>query len=202
MNIDIEVPKLIRAVENLGHSVFKNDTKPYNLNIVGIRADNPEVNKFNCIKTVFWKYEGSWNKFQTQMTSLAGSNYLKDPMNSKGCAILVPDQYRGCYKLDLHRGKYLALCQRKPVSVYRDNNENLSYDMVESTIENGLFGINCHRASAYKELDSVGKNSAGCQVTQDPLEYDLLIYLYQKAQEQWGEWFTYTLIKESDYNNA
>ena len=44
-----------------------------------------------------------------------------------GTAILVPDQYRGVYKIDTHGGKrrYTALCQRLgPVKIWRDNNRD------------------------------------------------------------------------------
>ena len=202
MKLDINIPSLIKSLEDLDYAVFKNDLKPFNLNIVGIRADNPTVNKFNDVVVVFWKYEGYWNIFQTQITTLAGSNFLINPMNDKGCAILVPDQYRGAYKLDLHRGKYLGLCQRKDVAVYRDNNKDFIYDYESSPIDTGMFGINFHRASAYEEVENVSRNSAGCQVVQDPNDYEFLINLFKQSQKQWGEWFTYSLIKESDYKQV
>jgi len=43
--IDVNVLNVINAVESRGFDVFKNDTKPYNLNIVGIRAAQPTTNK-------------------------------------------------------------------------------------------------------------------------------------------------------------
>tara|TARA_B110000503_G_scaffold59651_1_gene95066 strand:+ start:1002 stop:1610 length:609 start_codon:yes stop_codon:yes gene_type:complete len=202
MKLDINIPSLIKSLKDLDYAVFQNDTKPFNLNIVGIRADNPVVNKFNDLLVIFWKYEGYWNVFQTQITTLAGSGFLANPMNSKGCAILVPNQYRSTYKLDLHRGKYLALCQREPVSVYRDNNKDFIYDYEGSPIDKGMFGINIHKASSYQEVENVDRNSAGCQVTQDPNDYEFCMNLYKQAQKQWGEWFTYTLIKQSDYKQA
>jgi len=202
MKLDINIPSLIKSLEDLDHVVFKNDSKPFNLNIVGIRSDNPVVNKFNDLLVIFWRYEGYWNIFQTQITTLAGSGFLINPMNKKGCAILVPDQYRSTYKLDLHRGKYLALCQRQPVAVYRDNNKDFIYDYENSPVDVGMHGINLHRASAYQEIENVDRNSAGCQVTQDPNDYKFCINLYKQAQTQWGEWFTYTLIKQSDYKQA
>ena len=58
---DVTVLNIIIAMKRLDHSVYKNDTKPYNLNIVGIRATNPTTNRFNDLMCVFWKYEGQWN---------------------------------------------------------------------------------------------------------------------------------------------
>ena len=202
MKLDINIKSLIKSLEDLDYAVFKNDRKPFNLNIVGIRADNPVVNKFNDLLVIFWKYEGYWNVFQTQITTLPGSEFLINPMNKKGCAILVPDQYRSSYKLGLHRGKYLALTQEKDVSVYRDNNKDFIYDYESSPVDTGLFGINCHRASAYQEVENVSRNSAGCIVTQNPNDYEFCMNLYKQSQQQWGELFTFTLINQKDYKTT
>jgi len=199
--MNIIVTQLIRSLENLGHTVFKNDTKPYNLNIVGIRSTNPTTNKFNDLMCVFWQYEGQWNIYKMQCTTLPGLYWLENPMNSKGCAILKEGQYRGVYKVDKHNGKYEALCQRLgDVTVYRDDDEDKEYDMLEGTEQTGMFGINLHRASAYKELEDVDKNSAGCQVIQDPNEFEIHMNVVSKAAEIWGNEFTYTLINESNYS--
>jgi hypothetical protein len=124
-------------------------------------------------------------------------------MNSKGCAILKEGQYKGVYEIDLHNGKYEAICQRLgPVTVYRDDDKDTEYDMLEGTEQTGMFGINLHRASAYKELDDVDKNSAGCQVIQDPNEYEVHMGIASMAAEIWGNKFTYTLINENDLYNG
>ena len=62
-------------------------------------------------------------------------------------------QYRKSHKLRLHAGKYMALGQQNPVTVYRDNDRDHNYDLDESKTETGLFGINIHRATKY-----AGKN--------------------------------------------
>ena len=201
--IDVNVLNVINAVESRGFDVFKNDTKPYNLNIVGIRAAQPTTNKFNDLMCVFWKYEGQWNIYKMQCTTLPGLYWLENPMNSKGCAILKEGQYKGVYEIDLHNGKYEAICQRLgPVTVYRDDDKDTEYDMLEGTEQTGMFGINLHRASAYKELDDVDKNSAGCQVIQDPNEYEVHMGVANMAAEIWGNKFTYTLINENDLYNG
>ena len=203
MMIDVNVLNVIQAVESRGFDVFKNDTKPYNLNIVGIRSAQPTTNKFNDLMCVFWKYEGQWNMYKMQCTTLPGLYWLENPMNSKGCAILKEGQYKGVYEIDLHNGKYEAICQRLgPVTVYRDDDKDTEYDMLEGTEQTGMFGINLHRASAYKELDDVDKNSAGCQVIQDPNEYEVHMGVANMAAEIWGNKFTYTLINENDLYNG
>ncbi len=195
---DVARIDIIAAMERLGHSVYKSDTTPYNLNIVGIRAAKPIVNKFNCLMTVFWKYEGNWNIYKMQMTSLPGLHWLENPMNTKGCAILKEGQYKS-YKVDKHNGKYDAICQRLgDVTVWRDDDRDREYDMVKGTEMTGKFGINLHRAHSNYELETVDKYSAGCQVIQDPDEFDVHMEVVKKAAEVWGNKFTYTLINEKD----
>ena len=197
--IDVNVLNVIQAVESRGFDVFKNDTKPYNLNIVGIRAAEPTTNKFNDLMCVFWKYEGQWNIYKMQCTTLPGLYWLENPMNSKGCAILKEGQYKGVYEIDLHNGKYEAICQRLgPVTVYRDDDKDTEYDMLEGTEQTGMFGINLHRASAYKELDDVDKNSAGCQVIADNDDWHTFLGICQSAREIHGNSFSYTLIESKD----
>jgi len=196
---NIEVSDVIRAMIKRGHVVFESDKKNFNLNIVGVRSSNPIPNKFNDTIVVFWKYEGCWNKIQMQATTLAGIHWLEKPMNPKGCAILKPGQYRSTWKIDKHNGKYDALCQRlDSVTVYRDNDKDREYDIVDGSQETGFFGINIHRASASRELEKVDKNSAGCQVIQDPVDYSLFMWICKAAELIWGNKFSYTLLDEDD----
>ncbi len=196
---DVTTQEIITALQRLGHSVYKNDTKPYNLNIVGIRSAKPIVNEFNCLMVVFWQYEGQWNMYKMQMTSLPGLYWLANPSNPKGCAILKEGQYKGVYKVDKHNSKYDAICQRLgDVTVWRDNDRDREYDMVKGTEMTGMFGINLHRAHPDYELETVDKYSAGCQVIQDPDEYEIHMEIAKKAAEVWGNSFTYTLINEKN----
>jgi hypothetical protein len=196
---NLTVEQLIKSLKAKEYAVFEGDKKAYNLNIVGIREDNPTAGKFNDLICVFWKYEGRWNMIQMQCTTLAGIHWLKKPLNKKGCAILKPGQYRGVWKLDYHQGKYKALCQRGgEVKVYRDDDKDIEYDMIESSVQEGMFGINIHRAHSKYELEDVGKYSAGCQVIQDPDEWDVFMAICEKAAKVWGNSFSYTLLKEGE----
>ncbi len=196
---DVSRIDIVSAMKRLDYSVFEHDQIPYNLNIVGIRATNPQVNKFNDLMCVFWKYEGHWSIYKMECTTLPGLYYLENPMNPAGCAILKPGQYKSTYCVDKHNSKYDALCQRLgEVTVYRDDDRDTQYDMLEGTEQTGYFGINIHRASAYQELDDVNKNSAGCQVIQNPDEFEIHMDIVKKAAELWGNSFTYTLINEKD----
>jgi hypothetical protein len=198
MRKDITVLDVAKALQKKGYDIFETDSKPYNLNMVGIRSATPVSGKFNDLMVVFWKYEGIWNMIQMQITTLAGLPWMTSPMNPKGCAILKEGQWKGCWSLGMHNGKYKALVQVKPVVVYRDNDKDVEYDMIESSTDEGLFGINIHRSHSKVELMNVGKFSAGCQVVQNPHEYDVFIKLCEEAAEVWGNRFTYTLISEND----
>ena len=196
---DVARQDIVSAMKRLGHTVYQSDSKPYNLNLVGIRGTNPIVNEFNCLFTVFWKYEGHWNIYKMQMTSLPGLYWLANPSNPKGCAILKEGQYKSVYKVDKHNGKYDAICQRLgDVTVWRDDDRDREYDMVKGTEMTGKFGINLHRAHPDYELETVNKYSAGCQVIQDPDEFEVHMEIAKKAAEVWGNSFTYTLINEKD----
>lgn len=182
-----------------GYEVFESDSKPFNLNIVGIRDSSPKVNYFNDCICVFWKYQNRWNYLEFDATTLAGLKYLKSPLNPKGCAILVPNQYRGVWELGGHgKTKYTALVQRKgEVEVYRDSDKDSEYDMIEENTEKGYFGINIHKAST-GERETVDGYSAGCQVFQNSDEYDIFIDLCQKSEKYWGNSFSYTLLKHEE----
>ena len=120
--------------------------------------------------------------------------------NDKGVAILKPGQYRSSHKLRLHGGKYLALGQQKPLTVYRDNNRDDKYDLDESKTDTGIFGINIHRASKYegKKSTNIDKWSAGCQVIAANDDWHEFLDICQQAREVWSNNFTYTLIESKD----
>jgi hypothetical protein len=119
-------------------------------------------------------------------------------MNKKGTAILVPGQYRSAWKLNLHQGKYLALCQAKPVKVYRDNDLDNEFDFISESIQEGIFGINIHRSNPYTESYYVDKWSAGCTVFKKVDEYNEFIDICKKSADIYGNSFTYTLLNENE----
>ena len=129
-----------------------------------------------------------------------GSHWVDHPMLEKGVAILKPGQYRGSHKLRLHQGKYLALGQKKDVTVYRDGNLDGKYDFNEDNTDTGLFGINIHRATARKGGKStrVDKWSAGCQVIADNDDWYEFLDICQAAREIHGNSFSYTLLESRD----
>lgn len=156
--------------------------------IVGIRSKADQPDKFDDLiglvenNTITW-FTGTTNP---------GVHWLVNLLNPKGSALLKANQYLDTWKLDLHQGKYLALCQRKPVVVYRDGDKDNKSEETNIT-ETGLFGINIHRANP-STISQINNNwSAGCQVLNDPKDFD---YLIKRCQASGLKDFSYTLLKE------
>ena len=185
------------SVKAKGYKWFENGD--YNLNIVGIRNSETleEVtNKFDDCMTVSYKVEGLWNRHCFSCTTDPGKYWTENLLNEDGVAILKENQYRSTYQIGLHQGKYQALKQVKPVEVYRDDNLDNCYDLNESSVQEGMFGINIHRATSYEGATStqIDKWSAGCQVIASNDDFALFMEIVNKAADVWGNSFTYTLI--------
>ena len=171
----------------------------YNLNIIGIRSNNNKVtDKYDDILVVDYNTDNGHKRVCYTITTEPGKYYMQNLCNPKGAAILVPGQYRGCWQIGLHHGKYKALCQRKAVKVYRDNNKDMIYNMIPKNIDKGIFGINIHRSNKTCICDTIDKYSAGCQVFNDPVEFNAFMRLCETQRKLYGNTFTYTLINEED----
>jgi hypothetical protein len=192
------VHQIISALERKGYQVFKSDRRPFNLNIVGVRSESAEPNSFDDELMIFWKYQNQWTFKKFKATTDPGLTYLLDPLNEAGTAILKEGQYRGAYRLGLHRNKYTALVQAEPVTVIRDFNRDDKLDFRTGVEQTGFFGINIHRASPSGESTLVNRWSAGCQVLANINEYNELIRFCKDATAEWGEKLTYTLIRKND----
>ena len=178
--------------------------KGYDVNIIGIRNSETKdkiTNRFDDLITISYKDEdGNWQYHEFDCTTDPGTHWEQNLLNKKGVAILKPGQYRGSHKLGLHQGKYEALRQKKPVKVYRDKNKDGKYDLNEDHVDEGLFGINIHRATGRAGGKSirVDKWSAGCQVIADNDDWHTFLDICQSAREIWGNSFTYTLLESED----
>ena len=175
----------------------------YDVNIIGIRnssTDGNITNKFDDTITVSYKDDANeWQYHEYECTTDPGKYWAENVMNSEGVAILKPGQYRGSHQIALHRGQYQALCQRKPLKVYRDNNKDGHYDLNESTVQEGIFGINIHKAGKFiNGSTQIDKWSAGCQVFSKESDFNEFMEIVNKAKENWGDSFTYTLIVSND----
>jgi len=191
-----------KAVRSKGYKYFTSD-KGLDVNIVGIRnssTGDQVTNKFDDKMTISFKDpDGNWKYYESDCTTDPGKHWVENIMNEDGVAILKPGQYRGSHKVGLHQGKYEALRQQKPVKVYRDNNEDGKYDMIEENVKEGIFGINIHKAgSRVAGSTQIDKWSAGCQVFAKESDFNQFMEICNKAKDVWGNSFTYTLIESKD----
>lgn len=188
-----------KVLAKKGYAYFKNGY--YNVNIIGVRSNQGSkvTNKYDDYLVLIYNTSTGWKRMIYNITTEPGLKLMKRPSNAKGTAILAPGQYRGTYKIDKHRGKYDALCQRyKPVKVYRDNNRDDKYDYLPEKVDVGMFGINIHRSNEFWTRATVDNYSAGCQVFNDPREFNSFMSIIKKSAAIYGNKFTYTLIDEDD----
>ena len=168
-----------------------------NLNIIGIRQSstgNKVTNLFDDFLTLSYKHNGAWVFKQWAATTDPGTKGVKEFHNAAGVARLVAGQYRGSHAIGLHQGKYEALKQAKNVKVYRDANKDMTYD--ESKIQEGVFGINIHKAGA--DSTYVENWSEGCQVFKKSADFDEFMVIVKKAAALHGNSFTYTLLNSNE----
>lgn len=190
-----ERPPILQRVRDLGYVTFED--KEHDLNLIGVRAAERRPGKFDDKFHVVYLEGGLWIHETYICTVDPSKEQHLDPTNPKGVAILKAGQYRGCWKLDMHRGKYLALCQREGVvTVYRDNTEDGTSDHIRE--ESGMFGINIHRAHETKIVDSTRYYSAGCTAIRHPADFARLIALciMQTRHGSGYDKFSYTLLED------
>lgn len=183
----------LRAI--LKHKKYKLYTRQYELNIVGLRSNSVVPNRFDDEIHVFYKTSlTKWNYHIFKATTDPGTFWLHNPMQEQGTAILAEGQYVNTYALGLHKGQYLALVQRKAVTVIRDYNRDAKLDFYNGTKYNGMYGINIHRANRIGTTKTVDRNSAGCQVFENAGSFQQFLLLCERHRQAYGNLFTYTLI--------
>jgi hypothetical protein len=187
-----------KAVKSKGYVWFNDDKNiGYDLNIVSVRTSETGkkvTNVFDDVLTLSYKVNGVWQFKQWLVTVDPGTKGVREFKNPNGVARLVPGQYRKSHQLGLHQGKYLALKQQNPVKVYRDANKDAIYD--ENKIQEGIFGINIHKAGANSTW--VENWSEGCTVFKRSADFEEFLAICQKAEPIFGNNFTYTLIESKD----
>ena len=179
---------------------FFDGNKQLNVNLIGVRRDNPGTNEFDDFLVMIYRDKKLKEVCEVfPVTTDPGEYWLENPMNPKGTAVLVPGQYRGTWQLGKHQNNYEALVQRKEVKVWRDNNKDKVIDYKSfHTISEGYFGINIHRSSPYDKSYLVNKWSAGCQVFQSVDDFDEFMKICKKSANLYGNSFTYTLLTEQE----
>jgi len=186
------------ALKSKGYVYFEDvNNKGFDVNIVGIRNSSTGqkvTNAFDDTLTISYKENGEWKFHSWPATTDPGKKGVLEYHNAAGVARLVEGQYRGSHTIRLHQGKYEALGQAKNVKVYRDANKDLNYD--ETKIQEGLFGINIHKAGA--DSTYVENWSEGCTVFKRSADFEEFMKICRKSRDIHGNSFTYTVIKSSD----
>lgn len=178
-------------------------TKPYQLNIWGIRSPQTRAGQFDDHIHVFYKINPlKWEYHIFRATTDPGTYWLYNPMMPQGSAILAQGQYVDSYIIGLHRGEYAALIERKPVTVIRDYNRDSTLDFFNGNFHTGFFGINIHRALRQGKTPYIEKFSAGCQVFESASDFYKLMMLAEKHRSLYGNKFTYTLVDERAVKRA
>ncbi len=188
--------KIEAAVKAKGYVWFEG-AKDFDVNIVGVRTSDTGdkvTNAFDDRITVSYKENGNWVYKEWIITTDPGKKGVMEYHNAAGVARLVEGQYRGSHMLGLHQGKYEALRQKDNVKVYRDPNRDMKYD--ENKIQEGVFGINIHKAGA--DSTYVENWSEGCQVFKRSKDFEAFMIIMRKAAAIHGNSFTYTLIESAD----
>jgi len=185
------------TLQQLQEALLRKDaplfTGELNLTLIGIRA-KAQGDTFNDVLCVLYEDAGELRLDTYPITTDPGRHYREHPINVDGTAILKPGHYPGCWQIGAHQGKYIALVQRGPMTVYRDRNNDGKPDGEQT----GYFGINLHRAGANGHTLRTDKVSAGCQVFANSEDFDAVMALAQRSAKQYGNTFSYTLLDEAD----
>lgn len=208
-------PGELRALEMLRKAYDKKeyvffDKRKYDLNICAIRSETFEPDRFDdSFFVAFIDERSTWRVAMWSCTTDPGAYFLGSGKmgNRSGTAVLIPDQYRRCWKIGTHgKKKYSALVQNgKPFKVWRDHNKDGSLNRAGKVFDD-VTGLNCHKAHDWNDGKSIGKNtvvsnwSAGCQVAEISSTHDYLLMPLARKQvsKGAGNTFTYTLFDAKD----
>lgn len=176
-------------------------TGEYELNIIGIRNDSAEPNRFDDTLCVLFKDEyGEDALLCFPATTDPGLYWLLNPMNVDGTAIMCEGQYEKVYKVGLHKG-YKALQQVGKIDFVRDNDRDRELDFSAAKKIHEVIFANIHRAAESENSGTVDKWSAGCQVIQKG--WQEFIELCEKSRLITEEnRFDYTLFNIRDIQYA
>nr|WP_321409351.1 hypothetical protein [uncultured Carboxylicivirga sp.] len=180
---------------------FYDNGKPYNVNIFGIRNDILTPDAFDDVIGV--AYRDEFNQTHVLVfpaTTDPGVKYLGDTLgHPKGTFVLAPGQYKKAWTLDFHKGRYEALVQSPSAKFvgYRDDNRDFQLNPTDKLFSD-VTGLNCHTTSFVNDVEKVGAYSAGCQVIQHSLDFQIFLSVVKKSSKLYGNSFTYTLFDEFD----
>lgn len=185
-------------------------TGKFNLNIVGVRSTNSQSNSFDDhLLVAYLDNQFNWCFDQYPITTDPGKPWLLKPMDAAGCAVMVPGQYIDVYAIGIHGHnkpkirQYEALEQFGKINYVRDNNKDSIIDASlwndPKNIFSAVLKTNIHRASRWSVIRAIETYSAGCQVFQDPADFERFMTTCRTSRSYGHSRFTYTLLQEKDF---
>ena len=212
-----DVNKLIAAMNNKQYKIL---TRPFEVNIVGIRkqyegdvysntfkddmyvfyktdtSDNWEISKFKCSTMPGFYYGNDINgkfvidKTQKSITNIKQSSKI---LKRGGLGILAEAQYLNIYTMGMHCDAP-AMKTLGPQKFYRDNSPG---DTIKYTSRGtGNTGMLIHRG--YPGGNFVMSWSEGCQILSTEAALNKFFQLCQEHKNRYGNKFNYTLMLGRD----
>jgi hypothetical protein len=166
---DDTASRIITYMKSKGYKVF---TGAGNYNIVYVEGmdedgsvNDDRPNEFNDRRIVIEILDDvPVLKNHWQATSEPGTDFIQNPLQSRGAALIKFGQYQA-WSVGIHTGvtgqSHEALKQVANITVHRDVNRDGK--RTGDPQETGIFGINQHHAYN-ASLDNVARTSAGCLV--------------------------------------
>jgi hypothetical protein len=188
---DVKLPDdVIAWVNSKSYAVF--DSKPWELNIVGIRRKDGISD--NRVFVVCKDDKEALRMWKWSVTTDPGFFWLQSAMNIFGGGSLVPGQYLDCWQLGFHNGKP-SLKQVKTVKTYRGINKDVVIDIDPAMFSEDLRGTNVRRSE--RDSQSTDRWSAGCQVFLREDDFrDFMDLCGKQLTSAKSSSFSYTLLEE------
>jgi len=217
---NIDVNKILDLMKRKGYVI---NTKPFEVNIVGIRRQYEGMKYSNAFKddlyVIYRDNAGSWRSSKYKITTMPGfysaqvvdGKLRRDPTGkspnvkqssimlgrgtppNNGMGILMEAQYLNIYTIGEHCGEP-AMKTTGPQKFYRDNSPG---DIIKYTGSGTAWvGMLIHRG--YPGGSSVNNWSEGCQVFSSEAELNSFFRICREHQKRYGNKFHYTLMLERD----
>lgn len=177
------------------------NTRPLELNIIGLRSTMRSGTSFDDEIHVFWvDATKKWRYLVCPASTDPSDAYLKNPVNGKYTSVLAEGQYRGAYQVGKHLGHYPALVQSGPVQIVQDYDRNAKFDARNGQKAMVGRGVDIVPLPAFDNRSNVlGHGSAACQILQSPADMATLLTLANRHVGLYGNQLDYALL---DYRAA
>lgn len=173
------------------------ETQPNFITLVGLRLVEQNNNKFSDLICIIRTLSaGDYATEVYRITTTPGRSILRNfkKYNSRGAATLKEGFYKHSHIIRKHRGQYYAICQSKPMWVYRDANRDDIIDYSPVTLTEETPGINIHKAGKSGTRETINDFSAGCQVFANTADFDRMMVLANIAAKSGQKYFSYGLV--------